>query len=316
VPSTQILVSTIISCIAFLINGVLLFLVLSRGRQKHHYLFAAALAAFVISSLNIFLSYIRNSHSDELIIYFFVTSVCALLSVPCIYHFTCRYLNRPRKKSTIFIWVYTVMAVLFDLLGVVTETGPLTVGRADWGNYMVLRGEATERIVSSIMFVIFLVFIWSACWFLFRARRREISPLPRRHMQYIFISFLVISFLFLTLFIMPVGLEDSWLTSPIRGFVTAAFGALIGIAIIKEHLFDITVIIKKTTIYSILVALIIFVFSLSEHLLATYVGEFFGGHSIFIHIISIAVVIAILMPIRQKIERAIERFFARKKVEF
>ena len=92
--------------------------------------------------------------------------------------------------------------------------------------------------------------------------------------------------------------------------------ALVGIAIIKYQLLDITVIIKKTTIYSILLALIIFIFSLSEHMLATYDGEFFGGHSIFIHIISIAVVIAILMPIRQKIERSIERFFAQKKVEF
>ena len=55
---------------------------------------------------------------------------------------------------------------------------------------------------------------------------------------------------------------------------------------------------------------------LSEHLLATYVGEFFGEHSIFIHIISIAVVIAILMPIRQRVERAIEKFFEKKKVEF
>ena len=51
-------------------------------------------------------------------------------------------------------------------------------------------------------------------------------------------------------------------------------------------------------------------------MLATYVGVFFGGHSIFIHIISIAVAIAILMPVRQKIERAIERFFAKKTVEF
>ena len=97
---------------------------------------------------------------------------------------------------------------------------------------------------------------------------------------------------------------------------TAALGALVGIAIIKERLFDITVIIKRTTLYSIFLAIIIFVFSLSEHLLASYVGEFFGEHSIFIHVISIAVVIAVLMPVRQKIERAIERFFAQKTVEF
>jgi hypothetical protein len=176
--------------------------------------------------------------------------------------------------------------------------------------------HAKYRIIFSIMFVILLVFIWSACWFLFRARRQETSPLARHHMQYILVSFLIISFLFLTLFLFPTQFEGSLLTSPTRGLLMAAFGALIGIAIVKERLLDITVIIKKTTIYSILLALVIFIFSLSEHMLATYVMGFFGGHSIFIHIISVAVVVAIIMPIRNKIERAIERLFAQKTVEF
>jgi len=134
-------------------------------------------------------------------------------------------------------------------------------------------------------------------------------------MLYILISFLIISFLFLTIFLVPTELGISWMI-PIALLLIAAFGTLIGISIIKERLFDITVIIKKTTIYSILLALVIFIFSLSEHMLATYVGGIFGEHSIFIHIISIAVVIAVLMPVRHKLERAIERFFAKKTVEF
>ena len=92
--------------------------------------------------------------------------------------------------------------------------------------------------------------------------------------------------------------------------------ALIGIAIIKHGLFDITVIIKKTTIYSILAAFIVFVFGLSEHLLATYVGNIFGEQSIYMHLISIAAVIGVVMPLRKKVEGTIERFFAKKRVEF
>jgi len=99
-------------------------------------------------------------------------------------------------------------------------------------------------------------------------------------------------------------------------FSTTSRGGLIGVAIIKYRLLDITVIIRRTTIYSILVALIILVFSISEHLLATYVGDLFGEHSFYIHIISIAVVIAAVMPVKKRVENAIERFFAKKKVEF
>jgi hypothetical protein len=314
--SNYLMASAILECLAFLINGAVLFLVLSRGRQKYHYLFAAVLALYAIGQLGFFLFHIRNSHPDEMPIYFFVGQATVMLSIPCIYHFTCRYLNQSRKKSTIFVWVYTTIIVIFNGFSVVTGTSPMTITHADWGNYLEFHGEAKHLIVFSIFLVISLAFIWSACWLLFRARRRETSPLARRHMQYIFISFLVISFLFLTVSLLPTKFEATLLAAPIRGLVIAAFGALIGIAIIKERLFDITVIIKKTTIYSILLALVIFIFSLSEHMLATYVGEFFGEHSVFIHIISIAVVIAILMPVRQKIERAIERFFAQKKVEF
>ncbi|HEY79008.1 MAG TPA: hypothetical protein G4O09_07845 [Dehalococcoidia bacterium] len=313
---TYLLVSTILTGIAFLANGGALFLVLSRGRQNYHYLFAAVLAAYAISSLSIFLLIIRNSHPDELTVYFSVNLTAVFLSVPCIYHFTCRYLNQPRKKSLVFAWAYTAIITIITASGLIFGFGPTEFIRADWGTYLAFSGGAMGPI-SHIGFIgVLLVFIWSACWFLFRARRRETSPLARRHMQYILISFLAISCLFLSILIMPTQLEVSWLIYPIRTLLIAAFGALIGIAIVKERLFDITVVVKKTTLYSIFLAIIVFVFSFSEHLLASYVGEFFGEHSIFIHMISIAVAIAILMPVRQKIERAIERLFAKKTVEF
>jgi hypothetical protein len=194
--------------------------------------------------------------------------------------------------------------------------GPLELTRTEAGTSVAFQGDIIYRVSHFIFVFIPLVFIWLACWFLFRARQRETSTLARRHMQYILVSFLVISLILLVIFLFPTRIASAWLTPVIHSLATAALGALVGIAIVKERLFDITIIIKKTTVYSILLALVIFIFSLSEHLLATYVMGFFGGHSIFIHIISIAVVIAILMPIRQKIERAIERFFAQKTVEF
>jgi hypothetical protein len=314
--SNEVLIAAILSFIAFLVNSTVLILILSRGRHKYHYLFATTLAIFAIGNLSMFLFNIRNSHLDELTVYFSIVQASIFLSVPSIYHFTCSYLNQPRKKSTIFIWAFMVIVSIFSLFGMVTGFGPMEVIQANKGNYVALAGGIIDRINFSIIFSIVLIFIWLACWFLFRARRREKTPLARRHMQYILISFLVISFFFLTLLILPTEFEGSLLISPIRGLLSAVFGALIGLAIVKERLLDITVIIRKTTIYSLLLALVVIIFSLSEHMLATYVGKFFGEHSVFIHIISIVVVIAILMPVRQRVERAIERFFEKKKVEF
>jgi hypothetical protein len=315
--STAVLASAILSSLTLLIDGALLFLILSRGRQKYHYLFAATITAFAIGTIGILLVAIRGIFINEMPIYISLAMASTSLSVPCIYHFTCSYLNQPRKKSTIFIWAFAAASSALNIFGVVSGMGPLTVVTgADRGTFWTHPSAGMYLIPFLIFFVTDLVFILLACWFLFRAHQRETSPLVRRHKMYILISFLVIAFFYLTLFLMPTKLEANSLISPIRGLIQAAFGALVATAIIKERLLDITVIIKKTTIYSILLAIVIFIFSLSEHLLAKYVGEFFGEHSIVIHIISIAVVIAILIPVRQRIERAIERSFARKKVEF
>jgi hypothetical protein len=317
VSPTIALVTEIVSLLAFLLNGAMLFLVLSRGRQRYHYLFAAVLACFAVGCLSIFLVFIRISHTGEFLIYVAIIMATSLLSAPCIYHFTCSYLEQPRKKSTVFIWAYTAIIATVMSLGMALQFGAGKLTHTEAGVSVAFQGGIIYRVSHFIVFFISLVFIWLACWFLFRARRRETSTLARRHMQYILVSFLVISLILLAFFLFPTRIVGSgWLIPVIHSLATAALGALVGMAIIKERLFDITVIIKKTTIYSILLALVIFIFSLSEHLLATYVGQAFGEHSIFIHIISIAVVIAVLMPVRQKVERGIERFFAQKKVEF
>ena len=111
------------------------------------------------------------------------------------------------------------------------------------------------------------------------------------------------------------GIDIPWLM-PTCMLLNDIAAALIGIAIIMHHLFDITVIVKKGTIYSILVALIIFIFSCSEHLLSKYLGDLLGEQPIYIHLISIAAVVGILMPVRQRIERGIGGVFAKKKLEF
>jgi hypothetical protein len=307
--SNALLVTAIIACLGVLINSTVMFLVLSRGRQRYHYLFAAILLAHVIWDFGIFMTMLRNNFTNEVIIYCYVVCAGAVFFPALIYHFTCSYLNRPRKKSTIFIWAYCLVMFLLFYTGLVGDVG---VYHHSWGN--TFRFESMLLVFFSLWLVVCYSFIWTSCWFFFRAYRRENSPLARRHLLYILISLIVVSVSVIKGTVVY-GVSNRYLM-PICILLTDLFGALIGMAIVKYRLLDITVIVKKTTIYSILLAIIIFVFSLSEHMLATYVGRFFGEHSIFIHLISIAVVIAVLLPIRQRIEHAIERFFARKTVEF
>ena len=133
-------------------------------------------------------------------------------------------------------------------------------------------------------------------------------------MRYIAFSFLMMLLTYVKVTVL-FGF-DSPILLPAGMIVNDIFSAVIAIAIIKHHLFDITIIIKKGALYSVLAGIIVFAFSFSEHVLITYAGELIGGHSQIIHFISIGVSILVLMPIKNRVEIMVEKFFAGKRVEF
>jgi len=309
-PSATVIVTAITSFLGFLLNGLVLFLVLSRGREKYHYLFAGFLFMCALWDFGISLSMIRNSHVNELPIYGNIIWQPCTFMFAIIYHFTCAYLNQPRKKRTIFIWVFSA---IFFVLGV-TGLGGKIVGvyNYSWGN--IYRPDSMFLNSALLFASVAYFFGLSACWYLFRAYQRETSPLKKRHILYILISFLIIHLATAKVAILY-GIDIPWLM-PTCMLLNDIAAALIGIAIIKYRLMDITVIIKKGTIYSAFGALIIFIFSCSEHFLSKYLGDLLGEQPIYVHLISIALVVGILLPVRSRFERTIEHFFAKKKIEF
>jgi hypothetical protein len=283
---------------------------LSRGRKKYHYLFAGIPFILAFWDIGVVLTMIRNNFINELPIYGYIIGLpCAFLPA-LIYHFTNSYLNKPRKISTIIIWLYCIGGFILMVTGL--GGGYDGVYRYSWGN--LFRPDTQSLIGTASWIVVFYIFVWLSCAFLFRAYKKETDPLHRRHILYIFISFLVISFA--NVKILALYNIDSPFLLPAGMLIIDIFSSIIGVSIIKERLLDITVILKKGTIYSILVVLIIFIFSCSEHFLSKYLGDLLGEQPLWIHLISIALVVAILMPVRSKIEHAISRYFDKKKVEF
>jgi CDP-diglyceride synthetase len=286
-----------------------MFLILLRGRKKHHFLFAAILFVCAIWDLGIFLTMIRNSHVNEVMFYGYIILPCVFLPA-LIFHFTCAYLNQPRRKLIIFAWAFFTVGALLMATGI--------GGRIDgvyeysWGN--LFRPDRTLWIGSLASLPFWIFFTLYSCWLLFKAYRAEHAQPARRHILYILIGFLVINLVQIKIAAF-LGLDIGYVL-PICMLLSDIFAALIGIAIVKHRLLDITVVIKKGTIYSALLALIIFIFSCSEHLLAKYLGDLLGEQPIYIHLISIAIVVGILMPVRTRLERTIESFFEKKKLEF
>ncbi len=306
--SPIVIITAIESGLGFLLTSVILYLLLSRRRKTYHYLFAAFLFVCLFWDLGTFLLMIRNTHLNEL------ETIGYIIGVPCgfipilIFHFTCQYTARPLKWAVALGWVLTTIFFVMGFFGLGWAVeGVYTY---TWGNIF----KVASNVGGIFSMVFWFTFNLSACWLLFNGIKKAASRLERRHTLYILTGMLVITFAIVKIGVV-MGINIPILL-PLGMFLVDVFNAIIGLAIIKDRLFDITVIIKKGTLYSILAGLLLFIYSLSEHLLVTYVGEAIGENSVVITFISIAVGIAVLMPIKSRLERFMEGYFAQKKLEF
>jgi hypothetical protein len=307
--TSPILVLTAIeSGFGFLLSSVILVLVLMNGRKTYHYLFAAFLLVCVLWDLGTFLIAIRNEHLEELVVFGYVIGFpCSLLSA-LILHFASLYTGRPVKWLIVTVWVITGIIVLLSFAGLYWRVeGVYTY---DWGNIF----KVAPNILDPLMILSWFGINLYACWLLFRASKSAQSPLERRHYQYVTAGLLVITFAIVKVGVV-MGINIPVLL-PLGMFLVDIFNAIIGVAIIKDRLFDITVIVKKGTLYSILAGVLIFVYSFTEHILITFVGEKIGEGSNTLHLISIAVGIAVMMPLKNRLEHAIEGYFAQRKLVF
>jgi hypothetical protein len=306
--SSIVILTAVESGLGTLLTGTVLFLVLSRGRKAYHYLFAAILLICFIWDLGTFLLMIRNEHLDELPLIGRIAILPCIFIPVLIFHFVNLYTGRPIKWAIVLLWVLTTLSYVPVLMGDFYKiVGSYTYA---WGN--IFRVESSY--MDPMIFIFWFGINLSAVWLLYHNLKNVNSRLERRHYLYLISGFLVITFSVLKAMV-TMGINAAFLL-PLGMFLNDIFISIIGLAIIKDKLFDITVIIKKGTLYSILAALLIFIYSFIEHLLVTFVGEKIGEESTWLHMISIAIGIAILMPVKNRIEKGVEGYFSHRKLEF
>ncbi len=303
-------VTSVTSFIGLIINASVLALVLLRGKQRYHLLFAPLLLITACWDLGIFLVMIRNSFPSEVLLFQNIVTFPVFLFPAFIFLFTTSYLNQPRRILTIAVSAYSAVGFVLLVLSGGSSNG---VYQYSWGT--VARSDPSNLLMISWVMTYPLLLAYS-CWLLFKARRVEPSPVTRRHITYILVSFIV--FGVATAKVLVTMGFDLPFTLPLGMLLVDTFGALIGIAILKHQLFDITGIVKKGTVYSALAIIAIFIFALSEHLLTTNLSEAMGELPEYSGLISIAIVVAVFLPLRSRFDRVVNAYFSRKRmaVEF
>jgi hypothetical protein len=309
-PSATIVVTSISSFLGFLLNAGIMVLILMRCRKLHHYLFSAILFICALWDLGVFLTMIRNSHVNELPIFGYVISIPCTFLVALFYHFTGAYLNQVKKKTTVVLWAGSIISFVLLVTGLMGKISG--VYNYSWGNLF----RPDDMMLRSFLlsFPLYYFSIGASVYFLSRVYRKDTSRILRRHMLYIMVSFIAVGLALIK--ILALYNIDNPILLPFGMAMNDIFIAVIGIAIVKDKLFDITVIVKMGTIYSILGALVIFLFSFIEHLLTTYFSQIVSGHSTVMHLISVAIAIGVLMPVKHRLEKGVERYFSTKQLQF
>ncbi len=306
--SPIVIITAIESGFGSLLTGTVLYLVLSRGRKAYHYVFAAFLLICFIWDFGTCMLMLRNNYLGELPIIGRVAIYPCIFIPALIFHFVNLYTERPIKWAIVAVWVSTVLSWVPILAGYYYQIeGSYSY---HWGN--IFRVKPT--IIDPMIFIFWYGINLSAIWLLYKNEKIETSPLKKRHYIYIISGFLVVTFSILKALV-TLGIDVAFLL-PLGMLLNDIFVSIIGLAIIKDKLFDITVVIKKGTLYSILAGILIFVYSFVEHILVTFIGERLGENSTFLHLIAIAIGIAVLMPIKRYIEHSIDKYFAQRKLVF
>ena len=306
--SPIVIITAVESGFGTILTGTVLYLVLSHARKAYHYLFAAFLLICFIWDLGTCMLMLRNEHVEELPIIGRVAILPCIFIPALIFHFVNLYTGRPIKWAIILIWVLTGLTWVPILAGALYQIeGSYEYA---WGNIFRVKNTVFDPMIFIFWFGINL----SAIWILFRNAKKATSSLERRHYIYIISGFLVVTFSVVKAMV-TMGIDLAFLL-PLGMLLNDIFVSIIGIAIIKDRLLNITVIIKKGTLYSILAGLLIFVYSFVEHILVTFIGEKAGEYSTVLHLLAVAVGIAVLMPVKNRIEKGVEGYFAHRKLEF
>jgi signal transduction histidine kinase len=220
---------------------------------------------------------------------------------PLFYHFVCIFLELRRPKSILLQYVLSVFFLL-------CMPSRLFFRRIDflWNSIFVTR--------SGIIHVVFFIWwislvIYSHCLLL--QALPNVSPSKKNQIKYFFIAMLM-GFSFGSLnFLYNFGVDIyPWVQFPV-----CLYPVIMAYAILKHRLMEITFVIRKTLLYSLMSAILAAIYGVTVTVLAFVLGTRHGVPSAFSYSLATVVITLLFNPLRVKIQRLIDRYFFRESLD-
>ncbi|TMC47383.1 MAG: hypothetical protein E6J26_11415 [Chloroflexi bacterium] len=126
----------------------------------------------------------------------------------------------------------------------------------------------------------------------------------------------VLSALVIAMIVLPEAEQDVALGTFLFNLMLAGFPIAVGIAIFKYRLYDIDLIIRRTLVYTVLTAMLLVVYFASVVLLQGMGRALMGqSESELVTVVSTLLIAALFVPLRQRVQRAIDQRFYRRKYD-
>lgn len=185
---------------------------------------------------------------------------------------------------------------------------------ARWAENISLAGRLTlvvqgSTLMGAIYFPLLLLATYSSY--------RTSSAREKRQLRWMMWSLTISLVPYLAFTILPSILGFNFqLSNSLVGILWCTVPTSFAIAVLRERLFDIDVIIRRTLIYSALTITIGVVYLLSILLLQRFFGRFTGANqSPLVIALSTLVIAALFTPLRRRIQKDIDRRFYRRKYD-
>ncbi|MBE2224804.1 MAG: hypothetical protein IAF02_24905, partial [Anaerolineae bacterium] len=224
-----------------------------------------------------------------------------------------------RPLSRRWGWLlYFGLGLALLIVGITTISDPLMPGSgADWSvtNPIGFADPATIEATPIFTFFFIALPLWVfLCAVSLFVRFRRANAVERSQIKWLFfaVGLFVVSYI-PSFFAQTFNDSDIWNVIWLLGMLSIPVA--IAIAILRYHLYDIDLIIRKTAVYTVLTAVLALVYFGTVILLQSLIGQATGEQSPLIIVLSTLLIAALFTPLRQRIQAVIDRRFFRKKYD-
>lgn len=243
-------------------------------------------------------------------LYFAKMGHAAVPFIPIIYlHFITKLLRKKRIKM-VFIILYAY-AVISSILTVATEFGFDRLKLHTWGLYP--EGNTLMLIDSAIYGTICTLAVVLLINGYYKAKRYAEGFQFLNKIKYVLLGFIVFSFS--TLDYLPTFYTFKIDIIPFSNIAVIIFASVTSYAILKHHLLDVNIVIRKGLVYSLLATFITVLYFIIVFLAENTFRGFMGYRSIPLTLATVVFLILLFQPLKNKIQLFVDRYFFKKTRE-